>query len=110
MAPQIRLIQNNNTVLIEKIQSSLVNSIPLWKNQVVISLGIANSQAALKSQREVTQMTNDLLLKNSELLKQGSLEIAEESEKGIVAIETLQKNKRQSYRYHKRRVGYPAQR
>jgi len=91
MAPQIRLIQNNNTVLIEKIQTSIVNSIPLWKNQMVIALGIANSQKALKTQKAVTDMTNDLLLKNSEMLKQGSLEIAQEAEKSIVSIETLQK-------------------
>lgn len=91
MAPQIRLIQNNNTVLVEKIQSSIVNSIPLWKNQIVIALGIASSQKALQTQREVTDMTNQLLLKNSEMLKQGSLEIAQESERGIVSIETLQK-------------------
>ena len=91
MAPQIRLIQNNNTVLVEKIQSSIVNSIPLWKNQIVIALGIANSQKALKTQREVTDMTNSLLQKNSEMLKQGSLDIAEEGERSIVSIETLQK-------------------
>ncbi|MCL2610966.1 MAG: toxic anion resistance protein [Defluviitaleaceae bacterium] len=91
MAPQIRLIQNNNTVLIEKIQSSIVNSIPLWKNQIVISLGIHNSQKALKAQKEITDMTNDLLMRNSELLKQGSLEIARESEKSIVSTETLKK-------------------
>ena len=91
MAPQIRLIQNNNNVLIEKIQSSIVNSIPLWKNQIVIALGIANSQKALQTQREVTDMTNELLLKNSEMLKQGSLEIAQEGERSIVSIETLQK-------------------
>lgn len=91
MAPQIRLIQNNNTVLVEKIQSSIVNSIPLWKNQIVIALGIANSKDALAVQKNVTDMTNELLLKNSEMLKQGSLEIAEESEKSIVSIDTLQK-------------------
>ena len=91
MAPQIRLLQNNNSVLIEKIQSSIVNSIPLWKNQIVIALGLANSQNALKTQKEVTDMTNQLLMKNSEMLKQGSLEIAQESEKSIVSIETLQK-------------------
>ena len=91
MAPQIRLIQSNNTVLIEKIQSSIVNSIPLWKNQIVIALGVSNSQKALQTQREVTEMTNALLLKNSEMLKQGSLEIAQESERAMVSIETLQK-------------------
>ena len=91
MAPQIRLIQNNNSVLIEKIQSSIVNSIPLWKNQIVISLGLHNSQKALRAQKEVTDMTNELLLKNSEMLKLGSLEIAKESEKSIVSTETLKK-------------------
>ncbi|MCL1925213.1 MAG: toxic anion resistance protein [Defluviitaleaceae bacterium] len=91
MAPQIRLIQNNNTTLIEKIQSSIVNSIPLWKNQIVISLGIHNSQKALKAQKEITDMTNELLMKNSEMLKQGSLEIAREAEKSIVSTETLKK-------------------
>lgn len=91
MAPQIRLIQNNNTVLIEKIQSSIVNSIPLWKNQIVIALGISNSQKALQTQKEVTDMTNELLQKNSELLKQGSLAIAEEGERSVVSLETLQK-------------------
>ena len=90
MAPQIRLIQSNNTVLIEKIQSSIVNSIPLWKNQIVIALGLSNSQKALQTQREVTDMTNALLVKNSEMLKQGSLEIAQESERAIVSMETLQ--------------------
>ena len=91
MAPQIRLIQNNNTTLIEKIQSSIVNSIPLWKNQIVIALGIANSQKALQTQRAVTDMTNELLLKNSEMLKQGSIDIAKEAERSVVSIETLQK-------------------
>ena len=91
MAPQIRLIQNNNSVLIEKIQSSIVNSIPLWKNQIVISLGLHNSQKALKAQKEITDMTNELLLKNSEMLKTGSIEIAKEAEKSIVSTDTLKK-------------------
>ena len=91
MAPQIRLVQNNGKVLIEKIQSSIVNSIPLWKNQMVIALGMANTQKALKAQQEVTNMTNEMLVKNSEMLRQGSIEVARESEKGIVSIETLQK-------------------
>jgi len=91
MAPQIRLIQNNDSELVEKIQSSLINTIPLWKNQIVISLGLANSKAALGVQKAVTDTTNDLLQKNSELLKQGTIEIAEESEKAIVNVETLQK-------------------
>lgn len=91
MAPQIRLIQNNDSELVEKIQSSLINTIPLWKNQIVIALGLTNAKNALGAQKAVTEMTNDMLKKNSELLKQGSIEIAEESEKAIVDIETLQK-------------------
>lgn len=91
MAPQIRMIQNNDTELVEKIQSSLINTIPLWKNQMVIALGIANAKNALGAQREVTNLTNDMLKKNSELLKQGTIQIAEESEKSIVDIATLQK-------------------
>jgi len=91
MAPQIRMIQNNDTELVEKIQSSLINTIPLWKNQMVIALGIAHARNAVNAQREVTNLTNDMLKKNSELLKQGTIEIAEESEKAIVDIETLQK-------------------
>ena len=94
MAPQIRLIQNNDSELVEKIQSSLINTIPLWKNQVVIALGITNAKNALGAQKAVTEMTNDMLQKNSELLKQGSIEIAEESERAIVDIETLQKTNR----------------
>lgn len=90
MAPQIRMIQNNDTELVEKIQSSLINTIPLWKNQMVIALGLTNSKKALGAQREVTNLTNDMLKKNSELLKQGTIQIAEESEKAIVDIETLQ--------------------
>jgi uncharacterized protein YaaN involved in tellurite resistance len=91
MAPQIRLIQNNDSELVEKIQSSLINTIPLWKNQIVIALGITNAKNALGAQKAVTDMTNDMLKKNSELLKQGSIEIAEESERAIVDVETLQK-------------------
>lgn len=91
MAPQIRLIQNNDSELVEKIQSSLINTIPLWKNQIVIALGVANSKSALEVQKSVTDTTNDMLQKNSELLKQGTIEIAEESEKSIVNVETLQK-------------------
>ena len=94
MAPQIRLIQNNDSELVEKIQSSLVNTIPLWKNQMVIALGITNAKNALGAQKQVTQITNDMLKKNSELLKQGTIEVAEESEKAIVDIETLQKTNR----------------
>ncbi len=91
MAPQIRLIQNNDSELVEKIQSSLINTIPLWKNQIVIALGITNAKNALGAQKQVTQLTNDMLQKNSELLKQGTIEIAEESEKAIVDVKTLQK-------------------
>ena len=94
MAPQIRLIQNNDSELVEKIQSSLINTIPLWKNQIVIALGITNAKNALGAQKAVTDMTNDMLQKNSELLKQGSIQIAEESERAIVDVETLQKTNR----------------
>lgn len=91
MAPQIRLIQNNDSELINKIQSSLINTIPLWKNQVVISLGLANSKRAMETQKKVTDITNDMLKANSEILKVGTQEIARESEKAIVDVETLQK-------------------
>lgn len=91
MAPQIRLLQNNDAELVEKIQSSITNTIPLWKNQMVLALGINNSQRALKHQQEVSKLTNEMLKKNSETLKQGSIKIAEESEKAIVDIETLRK-------------------
>ena len=91
MAPQIRLIQNNDSELVEKIQSSLINTIPLWKNQIVIALGLTNAKNALGAQKQVTEMTNEMLKKNSELLKQGTIEITEESEKAIVDVETLQK-------------------
>ena len=90
MAPQIRLIQNNDSELVEKIQSSLINTIPLWKNQIVIALGVVNAKSALDVQKAVTDTTNDMLQKNSEMLKQGTIEIAEESEKAIVNVETLQ--------------------
>ncbi len=90
MAPQIRLIQNNDVLMSEKIQSTLTNTIPLWKSQMVLALGVAHSQQAAAAQREVTDMTNDLLRKNSEMLKTSSIETAKESERGIVEIETLQ--------------------
>lgn len=90
-APQIRLIQNNNQVLVEKIQSSILNTIPLWKNQIVIAISLFRQQKSLKLQKEVTDTTNELLAKNSEMLKQGSLEVARESERGIVEIETLKR-------------------
>lgn len=91
MAPQIRLLQNNEAELVEKIQSSITNTIPLWKNQMVLALGINNAKHALKSQQAVSKLTNDMLIKNSETLKQGSIDIASESEKAIVNIETIQK-------------------
>jgi len=90
-APQIRMIQNNSSSLMEKIQSSLVNTIPLWKNQMVLTLGIAHAQNALKAQRAVTDATNELLRRNSEMLKESTVEIARETERGIVDIETIKK-------------------
>ncbi|WP_294561569.1 toxic anion resistance protein [uncultured Traorella sp.] len=90
MAPQIRLVQNNDTLMAEKIQSSLINTIPLWKSQMVLALGIENSRQAMEAQRTVTDMTNELLKRNSAMLKQGTIETAKESERGIVDIETLQ--------------------
>lgn len=90
MAPQIRLVQNNDTLMSEKIQSTLVNTIPLWKSQMVLALGVAHSQQAAQAQREVTDMTNELLRKNADTLKMASVETAKESERGIVDIETLQ--------------------
>ena len=91
MAPQIRLLQNNDAELVEKIQSSITNTIPLWKNQMVLALGISNAKTALKQQQAVSQLTNDMLVKNSETLKQGTLDIAKESERAIVDIATLKK-------------------
>lgn len=90
MGPQVRLIQNNDSLMAEKIQSSLVNTIPLWKSQMVLALGLAHSQQALEAQRSVTDMTNQMLRKNAEMLKMGTIETAKESERGIVDIETLQ--------------------
>lgn len=90
MAPQIRLIQNNDTIMSEKIQSTLVNTIPLWKSQMVIAIGLNHSTDAAKAQREVTDMTNALLKKNAETLKTATIDTAKESERGIVDIETLQ--------------------
>ena len=94
MAPQIRLLQNNDAELVAKIQSSITNTIPLWKNQIVLALGISNSKKALKQQQAVSELTNDMLKKNSETLKQGSIDIAKESEKAIIDIETLKKTNR----------------
>ena len=90
MGPQIRLLQNNNTMMAEKIQSTIVNTIPLWKNQMVLALGLAHSQRAMEAERAVTNMTNDLLKKNAEALKMGTIETARESQRGVVDIETLQ--------------------
>lgn len=89
-APQIRLVQNNDTLMAEKIQSTIVNTIPLWKSQMVLALGIEHSNQAAKAQREVTDMTNELLRKNADILKTATVETAKESERGIVDIETLQ--------------------
>lgn len=94
MAPQIRLLQNNDSLMVEKIQTSIVNTIPLWKNQMVLALGLHHSQQAMEAQREVTNLTNELLRQNSEKLKSGSVSIAKESERGIVDIETLQQTNR----------------
>ena len=94
MAPQIRLLQNNESELVEKIQGSITNTIPLWKNQMVLALGINNAKQALGAQQAVTDLTNDMLKKNSELLKQGSVQVAEQSERAIVDVETLQKTNR----------------
>ncbi len=88
-APQIRLVQNNDTVMVEKIQSTIVNTIPLWKSQMVLALGVEHSAQAAAAQREVTDMTNELLRKNAETLKMATLETAKESERGIVDMETL---------------------
>ena len=90
-APQLRLIQNNDTVLVEKIQTTIVNTIPLWKSQMVLALGIAHSAEAAQAQRQVTDITNELLRKNAETLHMATVETAKESERGIVDLETLQK-------------------
>ena len=89
MAPQIRLLQNNNSLLVERIQSTLVNTLPLWKNQMVLALGLHHSQQAMQAQQAVTNMTNDLLKKNAETLKMGTIATAKESERGIIDMETL---------------------
>lgn len=88
-APQIRLVQSSNTVMVEKIQSTVVNTIPLWKSQMVLALGVEHSNQAAKAQQQVTDMTNELLRKNAETLKMASIETAKASERGIVDIETL---------------------
>ena len=89
MGPQIRLVQNNDTLMTEKIQSTIVNTILLWKSQMVIALGLHHSQQAIKAQQAVDEITNSLLRKNADTLKQATIEVARESEKGIVDIETL---------------------
>jgi len=89
MAPQIRLVQGNDTLMAEKIQSTIVNTIPLWKSQMVLALGVVHSSQAAQAQREVTDMTNELLKKNAATLKMATIETAKESERGIVDIETL---------------------
>ena len=88
-APQIRMIQNNDTLMMEKIQTSIMNTIPLWKNQMIIALGVHHSTEAAKAQRQVSDMTNELLKKNAENLKMATIETAKESERGIVDMETL---------------------
>ena len=89
MAPQIRMIQSSNQLMAEKIQTSIVNTIPLWKNQMVMALGIAHTQKAMEAQRSVTDLTNELLKKNAEKLHMASVESAKEAERGIIDIETL---------------------
>ena len=89
MSPQIRLVQNNDKLMTDKIQSTLVNTIPLWKSQMVLALGLAHSEQAVKAQREVSNLTNDLLRKNAEKLKMSTIETAKESERGILDMETL---------------------
>ena len=88
-APQIRLVQGNDTLMVEKIQSTIVNTIPLWKSQMVLALGVEHSAQAAAAQREVTDMTNELLRKNAEKLKMATIDTAKESERGIVDMETL---------------------
>jgi uncharacterized protein YaaN involved in tellurite resistance len=90
-APQVRLIQGADQLLVEKIQSSILNTIPLWKNQIVIAISIFRQKKAVELQKEVSRTTNELLARNAEMLKQGTLDVARESERGIVEIETLQK-------------------
>ena len=89
MAPQIRLIQNSDTMMVEKIQSTINNTIPLWKNQMVLTMGLIHSEEAMKAQKEVNDLTNELITKNAEKLHQGTVEIAKESERGIIDIETV---------------------
>ena len=97
MGPQIRLIQNNDTLMVDKIQSTLVNTIPLWKSQMVLALGVTHSQQAAAAQRGVTDLTNQMLKKNAETLKMATIETAKESERGIVDIETLRSHQREPH-------------
>ena len=90
MGPQTRLLQNNDTLMLEKIQSSLVNTIPLWKSQMVLALGLEHSRQATQAQSAVTEMTNQLLQKNADMLKMGTVEAAREAERSIVDVKTLQ--------------------
>ena len=90
MSPQIRLVQNNDTLMAEKIQTTLTSTLPLWKSQMVLALGLEHSNQAMKAQKEVTDMTNELLKKNAETLHMGTVGVAKESERGIVELETLQ--------------------
>lgn len=90
-APQIRMIQSNSSSLMEKIQSSIVNTLPLWKNQMVLTLGIAHAQSALEAQRAVTDATNELLKRNSEMLKDATINVAKETERGIIDLDTIKK-------------------
>jgi len=92
MGPQIRMLQNNDTLMIEKIQTSLVNTIPLWKSQMVLNLGIQHSREAVEAQRAVTDMTNQLLRSNSQMLKMAAVETAKEAERSVVDIETLKQS------------------
>ena len=94
MGPQIRLLQNNDTLMAEKIQTTIINTIPLWKNQMVMALGLAHSTQAMQAERAVNDMTNELLKKNAATLKQNTINIAKESERGIVDIETLKQTNR----------------
>jgi uncharacterized protein YaaN involved in tellurite resistance len=91
MAPQIRLVQNNDRILVDKIQTSILNTIPLWKNQIIIAMGIFKQTKALKMQQEVNKTTNELLLKNSQMLRETTASVVSIGEKGIVEIETLKK-------------------
>ena len=95
MGPQIRLIQSNDTMMAEKIQTTIINTIPLWKNQMVLALGMAHSQQAMQAERAVTDATNELLRKNAATLKQGTIDIAKESERGIVDLETLKQTNKE---------------